>query len=323
MSLAIGEEQTPTGEDDLIKHLVALQVGIMTKKDPTRRGQHPKHHGCADAEFAVHGDIPEAYRIGIFKEPRTYKAKVRWSNGGDDDDRNADVHGMAVKVLGVKGNPALEGTDREEQDFILIDSEAFFVPDVKMMFELMTARVTSAAAKDPKVMTEFAQKHTDIATALAAARKNISSPLTTQYWSTVPFKLGGGAVKYTVMPSGDNKSGNVPVASIDYLRAALSSQLGTGGNGAHFELCIIPQADPGDHPIENPMVPWKSEPIAVATIKVEPQAFDTPERMKEAEDLSFDPWHALAEHRPLGGINRARRAVYAASLNLRQSGAAV
>jgi hypothetical protein len=60
-----------------------------------------------------------------------------------------------------------------------------------------------------------------------------------------------------------------------------------------------------------------------STIKVAPQAFDTPERMKEAEDMSFDPWHALAEHRPLGGINRARRAVYAASLKLRRSSAAV
>jgi hypothetical protein len=80
MSLAIGEEQTPADEADHIKNLVALQVGIMMKKGPTRRGQHPKHHGCADAEFLVHGDIPDAYRIGIFKEPRAYKAKVRWWN---------------------------------------------------------------------------------------------------------------------------------------------------------------------------------------------------------------------------------------------------
>ena len=327
MSLAIGEEQTPTGEDDLINQLVALQIGIMKAKTdptrPTRRGQHPKHHGCTDAEFLVRADIPDAYRIGIFKEPGTYKAKVRWSNGGDDDDRNADVHGMAVKVLGVKGTPALEGNDREEQDFILIDSESFFVPDVKLMLELMTARVRSEKANDPKVMADFAQAHPKIGTALGAARKKTSSPLTTQYWSTVPFRLGGGAVKYTAVPSAGNKSGDVPAASRDFLRAALASQLGKGSYGAQFELCIIPQADPDDNPVENPMVPWKSAPIPVATIKVAPQAFDTPERMKEAENLSFDPWHALAEHRPLGGINRARRAVYAASLNLRQSAAAV
>ena len=103
MSLAIGEEQTPPGEDDLIEQLVALQVGIMMKKNPTRRGQHPKHHGGVDAEFAVRSDIADVYRIGIFKEPGIYKAKVRWSNGGETDDMKPDVHGMAVKVLGVKG----------------------------------------------------------------------------------------------------------------------------------------------------------------------------------------------------------------------------
>ncbi|MEK1942330.1 MAG: hypothetical protein AAAB16_18325, partial [Pseudomonas sp.] len=27
---------------------------------------------------------------------------------------------------------------------------------------------------------------------------------------------------------------------------------------------------------------------------------------------SFNPWHALPEHRPLGGINRLRKAVYEA-----------
>ena len=323
MSLAIGEEQPSAGEDDLIKKLVALQVGIMMNKNPVRRGQHPKHHGCTDVEFAVRGDIPEAYMIGLFKQPATYQAKVRWSNGAADDDQAGDVHGMAVKVLGVKGTPALADTNREEQDFILIDSEAFFVQDVKMMLELMTARVSSEAAKDPKVMAVFVQANPRIGAALAAARKQISSPLTTQYWSTVPYKLGSGAVKYTAVPSNGNKSGDIPATSRDYLRAALASQLGTGDTGAQFTLCLIPQVDPSDNPVENPMVPWKSAPIPVATIAIRPQAFDTPERMKEGEDLSFDPWHALAEHRPLGGINRARRAVYAASLNLRQSAVAV
>ena len=28
------------------------------------------------------------------------------------------------------------------------------------------------------------------------------------------------------------------------------------------------------------------------------------------ENMSFSPWHALEEHRPLGGINEARRRIY-------------
>ena len=320
MSLRIGEELAPENEGEIVARLVSLQVGIMMKTNPHRRGQHPKHHGCVDAEFVVRHDIPAAYRIGLFQEPVTYTAKVRWSNGAADDDTKPDVHGMAVKVLGASGAPALAGDTRQEQDFILIDSESFFVPDVQMMLELMTARV--ASAQKPEVMADFGQKHPAIVAALAAARKNIASPLTVRYWSTVPYKLGSGAVKYTAIPSAANATGDVD-ASADYLRAALGTQLAPGAHGARFDLCVIPQIDPDEDPVENPMVVWKAEPIPVATITVAPQAFDTAERMKEAEEMSFDPWHALAEHRPIGGINRARREVYAASLKTRQNAMAV
>ena len=321
MSLALGEEQVPAGEDAVIARLVALQVGIMTKVGmmtaaPVRRGQHPKHHGCVDAKFVVRNDIPAPCRIGLFKEPATYAAKVRWSNGASPakPDTDADVHGMAVKVLGVEGTPALEGSARHEQDFILIDSESFFVPDVQTMLDLMTAR---AMQKD-EAMAEFGKKYPKVLPALAGALKKIACPSTIQYWSTVPYKLGPGAVKYTAIPSGAPPAGAAPGTSPDYLRDALGVQLAQGGPGAQYDLCVIPQASAED-PVEDPTVPWKATPIPVATLTVSPQAFDTPDRMKEAEEMSFDPWHALAEHRPLGGINRARRAVYAASLKTRQS----
>jgi len=307
----MGEEQVPANEGETIAKLVSLQVGIMMKTGPTVRGQHPKHHGCVDAEFVVRADIPAAYRVGVFKDPATYSAKVRLSNGAQKDDSQPDVHGMAVKVLGVNGTQALTGSTRQEQDFVLIDSESFFVPDVQMMLELMLAR----AAQKPEVMADFAQQHPKIAGALAAARKNIASPLTVRYWSTVPYKLGSLAVKYTAIPAVTNASGDVP-ASADCLREAMTTQLAPGANGARFDLCIIPQMDPGDL-VEDPMVTWKAEPVPVATITVAPQAFDTPERMKQAEEMSFDPWHALAEHRPLGGISRARRQVYRALSSFR------
>ncbi|MBU2037636.1 MAG: catalase, partial [Gammaproteobacteria bacterium] len=36
----------------------------------------------------------------------------------------------------------------------------------------------------------------------------------------------------------------------------------------------------------------------------------TSEAQKQfCENISFNPWHSLEEHRPIGGINRARRVV--------------
>jgi hypothetical protein len=38
---------------------------------------------------------------------------------------------------------------------------------------------------------------------------------------------------------------------------------------------------------------------------------NSPERDQLCEHLSFNPWHGLPEHRPLGVVNRARRTIYA------------
>jgi len=57
----------------------------------------------------------------------------------------------------------------------------------------------------------------------------------------------------------------------------------------------------------------------LATITIEPKIFDTPEQNKLGEALSFNPWNALHEHRPLGGINRARQKIYQESQTLRKS----
>jgi hypothetical protein len=50
----------------------------------------------------------------------------------------------------------------------------------------------------------------------------------------------------------------------------------------------------------------------VATLTIPSQIFDTPERREFGDNLSFNPWRSLPEHRLLGGISRARRQVYQA-----------
>jgi hypothetical protein len=57
----------------------------------------------------------------------------------------------------------------------------------------------------------------------------------------------------------------------------------------------------------------------VATLVIPRQTFDTPERRAFGESLSFTPWHAIEEHRPLGSLNRARRQIYEEMSSLRQS----
>jgi len=72
-------------------------------------------------------------------------------------------------------------------------------------------------------------------------------------------------------------------------------------------------------PVEDVSVEWDEEvskPIPVATLTIDVQDVDSPEGRalaEECETMAFSPWNALAEHRPMGGINRLRQAVYLAS----------
>jgi hypothetical protein len=74
-------------------------------------------------------------------------------------------------------------------------------------------------------------------------------------------------------------------------------------------------------PVEDVSVEWdedKSKPVTVATIRIPQQTVDPDgEFARQCEHMSFNPWHALAEHRPMGGMNRLRKVVYAASINRR------
>ena len=48
----------------------------------------------------------------------------------------------------------------------------------------------------------------------------------------------------------------------------------------------------------------------VAGIRIPQQNFDSVAQRTFGENLSYTPWHSLPVHRPLGGVNRARKIVY-------------
>jgi hypothetical protein len=54
-------------------------------------------------------------------------------------------------------------------------------------------------------------------------------------------------------------------------------------------------------------------------LRIPQQKFDSPAQLDFAKRLSYNPWHCLAEHRPLGNQNRARRRMYLTLATLRQT----
>jgi hypothetical protein len=84
---------------------------------------------------------------------------------------------------------------------------------------------------------------------------------------------------------------------------------------ACFALQVQLQDSAQYMPIEDPSVEWDEALapfITAANIRVPAQDFDSLEQNLFCDNLSFNPWQALPEHRPLGGINRLRKSVYEA-----------
>jgi hypothetical protein len=154
--------------------------------------------------------------------------------------------------------------------------------------------------------------------------KTQSSPLEAPYFSCVPYLLGEGqAMQYSMWPKSNQRT-RVPRLPFrppdDYLRHAMAATL--GNEDAEFDIRLQLQTDPHLMPIENNAVLWPeklSPRISAATLHIPRQQFNSPAQINFEKRLSYNPWHCIAEHRPLGNQSRARRRMYFVLSTLRHS----
>ena len=311
-------EDVPKDEQLHIDSLIETLAAKM-KRDyedvRTLRDGHPKMHGCVKAKFHVLPDIPEDLRVGLFAEPKSYETWVRFSNesGRVTSDDAKDARGVAIKLMGVAGPKLLEGEeDCETFDFLMTNRPAFFVRNVAEFAPMMRALLGGK-----RRFIAFILTHGRIRRALNRWRQHHGHVFHTQYFSGVPYLLGKNAVKYSLRPDSPLPDAT-PEHGPDHLREGMVTALSQ--HGVTFKFMV--QRRKGDMSIEDAMETWeesRSEFIPVATLEIEKQVFDTAERQEFGDNLSFNPWRCLPEHRPLGGLNRARRQVYRALSQLRHA----
>jgi hypothetical protein len=323
-SPALGEERVPPEEAHAIALITQVSLTLLdTQARPVQRGQHPKTHGCVRAEFTVESSLPAELRHGLFATPRSFPALVRFSNSLQKNDEQPGVHGMAVKLLGVEGKKVLPtDPDATTHDFVLMDVPVFFIRDAASYAKFSQAIFATAHPSMPEklggliqlvqlMVGYFRGRSGERKAFLRAAFAKSRSPLLSQYWSATPYRLGPHAIRFTFRPDPATAGPVPPKRGRDRLREAMRAHLAAGE--ARFDMLVQLQTDPVAMPVEDPTVPW-DEAISpwrkVATLRIPSQSFESPAQLEMGENLSFTPWHALPEHRPLGGINRVRRAVY-------------
>lgn len=318
-----GEEWVPPGEGKDIAASEAMLLDFVQtqyqKNGTAHRDAHVKAHGCLTASVTIPSELPPELAVGVFAEPASFEAWIRFSNSSDkvQRDRIPDGRGMAIKMMNVPGPKALPGSeDGTSQDIVLINYPDFVVKNAADYVEF--TRDSTIGHPLRFFFHEGKRYRPELSSAEKLAMQRVVSPRQPSYFSMTPYLFGEGmAVKYGAKPCEPDTRKRRKLGK-NYLRTQLVADM--AAEGACFELQVQLQLDPNRMPIEDPSIRWPTDVSpyrTVATVEIPKQSFDTDARREMCEYMSFNPWHTRTEHRPVGGINRVRKSVYAAISNLR------
>jgi hypothetical protein len=324
--LRIAEERPIPNEEANIDSIISSfdkQMRGLWKPGGFERGGNTKTHGIVRGEFIVHDGLPANFRHGIFAQPRTYRAWVRFSGPGPyvtPDIEDVGFMSISIKLMGVPG-PKLMDEEKFTQDMFGVSTPTFVTPDTKANSELQLWSLKNASVfyfvnLHDSHLLDFIMQGLWI--------KTQSSPFEAPYFSCVPYLLGEGqAMQYSVWPKSNRRT---PIPRLpfrppdDYLRDSMVARLAKEDVELDFRIQL--QTDPYLMPIENNAVLWPenlSPRVSVATLRLPRQTFNSPAQMEFAKRLSFNPWHSIPEHRPLGNQSRARQRMYGELSKLRHT----
>ena len=315
--LGIAEERPLPNEEANLEAIIATfkaQMSGLWKPGGFERGGNTKTQGIVRAELIVHDNLPPQCRRGIFAESRSYPAWVRFSGPGPyvtPDIEDVGFMSISVKLMDVPG-PKLMDEEQFTQDMFGVSPPTFVTPDTYANAHLQEWSLKNASLFH---FLNFRRPHVLDLIMQGLYIKTQSSPLEAPYFSCVPYLMGDGqAMMYSFWPVSPRKT---PIPRLplrppdDYLRNAMVEALDRGH--VEIDVRVQLQTDPHLMPIEHAGVLWPerlSPRVSVATLRIPQQRFNSPEQMAFARRLSFNPWHCIAEHRPLGNQSRARRRVY-------------
>ena len=333
-------EQKEPDEDAMIEQIVAAMGKasrlVFDKHRHGYRDAHAKSHGILRGELRVMENLPPHLSQGLFQAACVYPIIVRFSNAPGDvrPDSLHSQRGMAVKVIGVEGERAL-ADGFTTQDFLMVNYPTLPFGTVSGYFKLREliennphktdaelASVGQKARMVAGVLNAFGRKLPAPIEMLSAANTH---PLGETYHSMAPLRYGDYLGKISAAPLSENIR-VLTGQAVDFSEQG-SSQIRDllveffRGNAADFQLRVQLCTSLTEMPVEDASVRWPetlSPQQPIATIHLPVQDAYSDQRRNYADDvLSFSPWHALAAHRPLGGLMRSRLRAYEASSQFR------
>lgn len=329
-------EQQQENEDAIIDTIVAsmLRVNekVFDKHRHAKRDAHAKSHGVLVGEVTVYDHLPAHLAQGVFATAATYPVVIRLSTAFGDihSDKVPVARGMAIKMLGVPGRQFLRARQQAStQDLLLVNHPviafghaAAYLKTQKLLEKHMddpdtTKRIMAALARGgSKALHAFGIESATIDT-IGLPNNHI---LGETFYSMAAVRYGNYVAKLCAAPLSDNlKALTGQLIEHDDGDSVLRDLVVDffKHQGAEYELRAQLCTGVDQMPIEDASVDWPqalSPYQSVAKLTIPPQQAYSHARRVFADDvLSFNPWHCIEAHRPLGSIMRARIKAYEAS----------
>src|SRR5882757_1140473 len=334
-------ETLQPGEAETVDQITATLLNIAKKvgerQRHTVRGVHAKSHGLLKAEVMVPPDLRAELRQGLFAKTGSYGAVMRFSTVPGDilSDHISTTRGLAIKIIGVEGEMLPNHGGQVTQDFVFNNASTFHSARAKDFLKSITlldrhADDSEALKQVVSSAAQTAEEGLELVGEKSAFLKGFghppTHPLGETYHTAVPLRFGDYFGKMHLVPVSSNLTA-LRGKHVDHpdswncVKESIVEFFQT--ETAVWELRVQLCTDLAKMPVEDASVEWDehlSPSLTIARVTVQPQnAYSDPRRVWVDEQLSFNPWHSLAAHRPLGNIMRARFKAYQASSHFRHS----
>jgi Animal haem peroxidase/Catalase len=303
--------------------LELMQVQLKTAKTASAHGvPHPvdrAFHAKAtlavdDAELRFLDGLPADLQAGFAQPGAAYPTVVRFSNasGIPQPDTEPDLRGAALRI---------QVSDGEVHDLLMTNFPVSHARDARQFVEFAKATAGGSISRLLGILglVRLFGVHETIRmlkNVTTARRRRPASVATETYWSRGAIRWGPDlAVRFLLRPAPDTVPAPAPPPDDPaYLSSEAARRLAQGD--VRLELCVQRYVDERSTPIEDTAVEWSErvappEPVAVLTIASgDLSTVDALANARVIDAMAFNPWNTTDEFRPLGNLNRARKAVY-------------
>ena len=335
-------ETVPADEEALIDKMIRdlrannefqFNKSVKNNKPHAIRDAHAKSCAILRGEMTVLPDIPDEYRQGIFSEPgRTYPVIARMSttSGAIRSDQVRGVRGLALKILDVCDASHPRASDKfadTNQDFVFVTEPVFLFRDARHYAGAGMAIAKSLSRMPDAVMIGLNTVLRGLRRVVAPTGRELPRNLRVfadpnhnvlgqTFYTAAPNRFGRYVAKLSVAPASSSVLGlaSAHIAGGDGQALTNAVREHFRSNGADYVVSAQLCTNTTDMPLEDATVEWSeadSPYQPVATIHYPRQTAHSEALQRFGDDqLTFNSWRGIDEHRPLGGINRLKLRVY-------------